>query len=148
MFFLSHVKKQKGTAMEYLKGGHSVYLLTYHIVFGILKGTYRLPVRPFRRRAADSGNGQGPHPPAGVHDTDDRPVRPDPGPEDTDLKGDPPGRADGRAREKIYLRECAFMAAILFHCDHRNNGHGKGPGVYRLAEDRGAQTQIRKDRKL
>ena len=141
--------------MEYIKGGHNVYLLTYHIVF-VTK--YRKPVineeisEFLKEHIAYLCGRFGAELLTAETDRDHIhllvSMTPTTAPSDlirvlktqTSREIHQDERMDGHV--KIYLRGCTFMAAILFHCDHRDNGHGKSQGIYRLAEDRGTNTQI------
>ena len=114
--------------MEYIRNAHSVYLLTYHIVF-VTK--YRRPVIDGRISAflkdhisylCSRFDAE-----LLTAETDrDHIHLPDPRPEDPDSEGDPSRPGNGRARKEIHLWKRAFVAAFLFRGDDRHDRHGKG----------------------
>ena len=126
--------------MEYIRNSHSVYLLTYHIVF-VTK--YRRPVIDDRISAflkdhisylcsrfdaelltAETDRDH-------IHLLISMPAEagaccPDPRPEYPDSEGDPSRPGNGRARKEIHLWKRASVAAFLFRGDDRHDRHGKG----------------------
>ena len=125
--------------MEYIRSAHSVYLLTYHIVF-VTK--YRKPV---------------------INDEISEFLKNHIGylctrfdaellTAETDrdhihmLISMPPKVAP--ADLKVHLRGCSTVAAFLLCGNDRDHRHGEGQGIHRLPADGETQAQIRKDRKV
>ena len=142
--------------MEYNRKAHSVYLLTYHIVF-VTK--YRRPVISdeigyfMKNHAAYLCGRFGGEMVSAETDEDHIHL----------LVSMPPDVAPSRlvATLKTQLSKevraeyqevpaggRAVLEQQLFYCNYRDNGYGEGKRIYRKAEDRRTQTQICQERKI
>ena len=135
--------------MEYIRSAHSVYLLTYHIVF-VTK--YRKPVindeiSEFLKNhigylctrfdaellTAETDRDH-------IHMLISMPPKVAPADLIRVLKT--------QTARKVHLRGCSIVAAFLLCGNDRDHRHGEGQGIHRLPADGETQAQIRKDRKV